>query len=123
MPITFVLFALACIAALAIFLLAMAAGAILCMMPRYRTAGIFVLAVPTTSAITAASLSWGAMFFFDWLARRAGTPAAMERWEIVAFWSWPMGFLAGGVSGAVIGVACGLMIVRWRVRRASAREP
>ncbi len=117
MPI-FVLFALVCLAALGIFLISIVAGTILCFIPRHRTLGTFVLVIPTMSALVAALSSWGAMFFFDWLARRAASPAAMQRWEIVSFWSWPVGFLAGGAGGAALGVACGLMIVRRRVRRA-----
>lgn len=111
MALFFVIFGLASLAALGVLALSVILGAVLCFTKRFRTVGIFVLLVPTLSASLAATLSWGAVFLCNLFAEGA-SPAAWERWQVLAFWAWPIGFVVGGMVGGMLGILIGILIVR-----------
>jgi hypothetical protein len=115
MPVLFITFGLASVAALGILVLSIVLGATLCITKRMRTAGVFVLLVPPCSAVMAVALSWGLAFVCDALSHGA-SPAAYQRWQVLAFWAWPIGFVLGGLAGGMIGIAVAVLIVRRTVR-------
>jgi hypothetical protein len=117
MLLVFLLFGLASLAVLGVLLFSIILGAGLCFTARFRTLGIFVLLVPTLSALSAATASWGAMLLCDWLSQGASVEA-WERWQVLAFWAWPIGFGFGGIAGMVLGLLIAVLINRRRARNA-----
>jgi hypothetical protein len=116
MPLLFLIAAVASVVALSILALSIVLGAGLCFSKRFRTVGIYVLVVPTLSALLAVTASWGAAFLCDRLSH-GRTAEAAERWQVLAVWAWPIGFGAGGIGGALVGVLMGILINRRRSRR------
>jgi len=108
----FVIFGLASLAAAGILLLSLAVGAWLFWTRRSRTLGIFLLLVPTLAAVSAVALSWGAGFWFNSLSQKAATLDASRRYDVLAFWAWPVGFVAGGIGGAALGLVITTLVAR-----------
>ena len=112
MPLFFLIFALASLAAAGVLLLSVAIGAWLLFSGRSRTLGIFLLVVPTLSALSAVAASWGGAFWFNSLSAGARSPGELQRLQVMALWAWPVGFVVGGVAGASVGTAITALVAR-----------
>jgi hypothetical protein len=117
MPLLFFIFGLASVALLGMLLLSVILGAGLCISTRFRSIGIFVLLVPTLAACAAGSGSWGLAFLVDSISKSSASPEAYQRWQVLALWAWPAGFVVGGVIGAGAGVLISLLVLQRQRRR------
>lgn len=114
MPVLFVIFGLASLAALAVLAGSIILGIVLCLSKRFKTAGVFVLFVPTLVTIAAVFGSWGLAVLLDRLSRSAASPEAWQRYQVLTLWAWPIGFVGGAVLGGIAGVLIALLIVKRR---------
>jgi hypothetical protein len=115
-PLLFLAFGVASVAAVGVVVLSFVAGIVL-WFTRFRTVGIFIMLVPSLSGLLAVATSWGAAFLCASISERPGISLdAWERWQILALWAWPIGFIVGGSAGAALGILLGLLIVRRRSR-------
>ena len=122
MLLLFVAFGLASVAALVLLIGSIVLGIALCFSQRFRTAGVFVLLVPTFAAPAAVLGSWGLAFLFDSLSKGAASPQAWQRWQVFTLWAWPVGFIGGAAIGGLTGAVISFLIVkRLRGRTASAK--
>jgi hypothetical protein len=103
MELLIILFGFASLAGAAVFVLSLVVGTGLCMTRRFRTVGVFVLLVPTTSAATAFAGSWGLAFLCESASKTAASLETSQQWTNRAFWAWPIGFVLGAVVGGLVG--------------------
>jgi hypothetical protein len=112
MPFLFLVFGVISVAALGILLVSILSGTVF-LFTRFRTMGILVLLIPTLSAMSALAMSWGAAFYCDSMSQRAGISIeTYQRWQVLALWAWPLGFVVGALSGAVFATLVGVLIVK-----------
>jgi hypothetical protein len=116
MQLLFIIFGLASAAILVILLLSIVAGVALCISKRFRRVGAFVLLVPTFAAFAAGATSWGLAFLLDSMSKRVSSPQAWQVCQVLALWAWPVGLIAGGIFGAVMGVLLACLLVKRRPR-------
>jgi MFS family permease len=121
MQLILLVFGLASMAALAVLVFSIVFGTVLCFTKRFRIVGIFVLLVPPLSALLAVTGSWGATFLCDWLSNGQSLDAA-QVWQVLALWSWPIGFALGGIAGAVLGALIAIFIMRKRTSKSKALD-
>ena len=114
MLLLFLIFGIATVVVLAIVLVSLIAGVGMCFSQRFRTAGIFVLLVPTLSAASAGLGSWGLAFLVASLSDGAASPKDWQQWQVLAIWAWPAGLAIGGLAGAGLGLLLSLLIARRR---------
>ena len=103
MQLLIVLFGFGSLAEAAVFVLSLVIGAGLCVTRRFRSAGVFVLLVPTISAATAFVGSWGLAFLCESASKTAESLETSQQWLNRAFWAWPIGFVLGAVAGGLVG--------------------
>jgi hypothetical protein len=114
MLLLFLIFGIATVVVLGSALVSLIAGVGMCFSKRFRTAGIFVLLVPTMAAASAGLGSWGLAFLVDSLSDGAASPEDWQQSQVLAIWAWPAGFAIGGLAGAGLGLLLSLLIARRR---------
>ena len=120
MPLLFLIFALVSLVGVGCLLLSLVVGAWLLRTRPSSPIGIFVLIVPTLSAVSALATSWGLAFLVDSLSKSAASTDAWQRWQVLALWAWPIGFVVGGATGAAIGTLIGVFVNRRKRDKARA---
>ena len=86
MPLLFLIFALVSLVGVGCLLLSLVVGAWLLRTRPSSPIGIFVLIVPTLSAVSALATSWGLAFLVDSLSKSAASTDAWQRWQVLALW-------------------------------------
>ena len=120
MLLLFGVFGILSLAALGVLLASILSGTTL-LFTRFKTVGLFVLLIPSLSAVLAVGLSWGAAFYCNSMSERPGISLqSWERWQVLALWAWPLGFILGGFTGAGFGTIVGVGIVKRRNRKRSS---
>jgi hypothetical protein len=107
-----IIFALASVVGLGCLLLALIVGAWLLRTRPSSPIGVFVLIVPTLSTVSALATSWALASFLDSLSKSAASADAWQRWQVLALWAWPIGFIVGGETGAAAGTLTAVLVVR-----------
>jgi hypothetical protein len=112
----FLVFGLATIALVGVLAISLLAGVGLCFSKRLRPAGVFVLLVPSLSVLAAGVGSWGLASLVASVSAGESSVEAWERWQVLALWAWPVGFVVGGLTGGALGLLLAIHIVKRRRR-------
>jgi hypothetical protein len=100
-------FTLAVIAAVSVI-----SGALLFLVPKFKTIAPFIMFVPSLGALFSIGSSWGLGYLIGSLSRSASSVDVWEALNVLSLWAWPAGLLFGGIIGIAIG-----FLIAWTFRR------